>query len=226
MYKILVVDDEPAIRDLVEMLLVREGYVVSTAVDGHQALTLVDSFKPDLIILDIMLPDMSGHDVCRLVAERYFTPIIMLTAKNDVVDKVLGLEFGADDYITKPFDGRELLVRVKVLLRRLNRLAAVDHIISYLDLEINLDNKTVCKNHRNIALTPKEFQILEVMAKNPQRVYSRDELLERAWGYDYLGDSRAVDIQIARLRKKLEDNSDHSCYIQTVHGFGYRFGGN
>ncbi|MBP1761717.1 MAG: response regulator receiver [Firmicutes bacterium] len=226
MYKILVVDDEPAIRDLVEMLLVREGYVVSTAADGHQALALVDSFKPDLIILDIMLPDMNGHEVCRMVAERYHTPVIMLTAKNDVVDKVLGLEFGADDYITKPFDGRELLVRVKVLLRRLGRLTTVNQAISYLDLEINLDNKTVFKNHKNIVLTPKEFQILEIMAKNPQRVYSRDELLERIWGYDYLGDSRAVDIQIARLRKKLEDNGDHSRYIQTVHGFGYRFGGN
>jgi len=226
MYKILVVDDEPAIRDLVEMLLIREGYAVSAAASGRQALGLMDSFKPDLIILDIMLPDMSGHDVCRAVAERYHTPIIMLTAKNDVVDKVLGLEFGADDYVTKPFDGRELLVRIKALLRRLSRLTVVDHIISYLDLEINLDNKTVCRNHKNIALTPKEYQILEIMAKSPQRVYSRDDLLERIWGYDYLGDSRAVDIQIARLRKKLEDNNDHSRYIQTVHGFGYRFGGN
>ncbi|AEG59052.1 response regulator transcription factor [Desulforamulus ruminis] len=225
MKRILVVDDEPAIRDLVQMVLSREGYQVMTASDGQSALVAADAVKPDLIVLDLMLPDISGHEVCRKITEQYQTPVIMLTAKNDVVDKVLGLEFGADDYITKPFDARELLARVKALLRRLDKRQGPQETIVYKDLLINLMNKTVTKSQQSLSLTPKEFQLLEVLAAHPRRIFSRDELMTLAWGYDYTGDSRAVDIHITRLRKKIEDNTSQPQYIITVYGFGYRFGG-
>lgn len=223
--RILVVDDEPAIRDLVQMVLTREGYHVSVAPDGQTALALVRSQKPDLIVLDLMLPDMSGHEVCKKITDQYQIPIIMLTAKHEVVDKVLGLEFGADDYITKPFDARELLARIKALLRRLSKRQAPDTGIAYEGLKINLANKTVYKDNKLISLTPREFQLLEVLAANPRRTFSRDDLMTLAWGYDYSGDSRAVDIHITRLRKKIEDDSGQPRYIVTVYGFGYRFGG-
>ena len=225
MKRILVVDDEPAIRDLVQMVLSREGYQVMTASDGQSALAAADAVKPDLIVLDLMLPDISGHEVCRKITEQHQTPVIMLTAKNDVVDKVLGLEFGADDYITKPFDARELLARVKALLRRLDKRHGPQETIVYKDLVINLMNKTVTKGQQPLSLTPKEFQLLEVLAAHPRRIFSRDELMTLAWGYDYTGDSRAVDIHITRLRKKIEENTSQPQYIITVYGFGYRFGG-
>ncbi|MEG6521596.1 response regulator transcription factor [Desulfotomaculum sp. 1211_IL3151] len=225
MKKILVVDDEPAIRDLVQMVLTREGYQVTVAPDGQAALDLVRSHKPDLIILDLMLPDMSGHEVCKKITDQYQIPIIMLTAKHEVVDKVLGLEFGADDYITKPFDARELLARIKALLRRLNKQVDSGTSITYESLEINLANKTVYKSGELISLTPREFQLLEVLATHRRRTFSRDDLMSLAWGYDYSGDSRAVDIHITRLRKKIEDDSSQPRYIVTVYGFGYRFGG-
>lgn len=224
MKKILVVDDEPAIQDLVEMVLTREGYQVSVAPDGQRALALIRSFQPDLILLDLMLPDISGHEVCKKINAQYQIPIIMLTAKNDIVDKVLGLEFGADDYITKPFDNRELLARIKALLRRLNKQHCSDS-VNYQGLNINLTDKTVYKDNQLVSLTPREFQLLEVLATHPRRIFSRDELMSLAWGYDYSGDSRAVDINITRLRKKIEDDNTQPRYIVTVYGFGYRFGG-
>lgn len=223
MRKILVVDDEVSIRDLLEMVLIREGYTVEIAEDGKTALLMVDSFDPDLIILDLMLPDMDGHEVCRKITSEKQTPIIMLTAKNDIIDKVVGLELGADDYITKPFETRELLARIKSLLRRANKHEEVE-VIKHQDLEINLSNKTILKDKKPIALTPREFQLLEVLAKNPKRVYSRDELMSRAWGYEYVGDSRSVDICITRMRKKIEDDKNNPKHIITVYGFGYRFG--
>ncbi len=225
MKKILVVDDEPAIRDLVQMVLTREGYRVTVAPDGQTALELLRSHKPDLIVLDLMLPDMSGHEVCKKITEQSQVPIIMLTAKHEVVDKVLGLEFGADDYITKPFDARELLARIKALLRRLTKQVDSGINITHQGLEINLANKTVYKNGELISLTPREFQLLEVLATHRRRTFSRDDLMSLAWGYDYSGDSRAVDIHITRLRKKIEDDSSQPRYIVTVYGFGYRFGG-
>jgi DNA-binding response OmpR family regulator len=225
MKKILVVDDEPAIRDLVQMVLTREGYQVSVAQDGQTALTLVRSIQPDLILLDLMLPDISGHEVCKRINAQYQIPIIMLTAKNDIVDKVLGLEFGADDYITKPFDTRELLARLKALLRRLHNQHHSGGSIQYQGLKINPTDKTVYKDNKLVSVTPREFQLLEVLATHPQRIFSRDELMSLAWGYDYCGDSRAVDIHITRLRKKIEDDNTQPRYIVTVYGFGYRFGG-
>ncbi|MTI81199.1 MAG: response regulator transcription factor [Firmicutes bacterium] len=226
MKKILVVDDEPAIRDLVEMVLTREGYQVAVAMDGESAISIAKSFNPDLIILDLMLPDISGHEVCKKVNANKTTPIIMLTAKNDVVDKVLGLELGADDYITKPFDARELLARIKALSRRLGSKKSTDeNVIRRQELEINTTNKTVTKNNQALNLTPREFQLLEVLARNPRRVFSRDDLMSLAWGYEYAGDSRSVDIHITRLRKKIEDDTTNPKHIVTVYGFGYRFGG-
>lgn len=225
MKKILLVDDEPAIQDLVEMVLSREGYQVSVAQDGQTALKLVGSFEPDLILLDLMLPDINGHEICKIINAKYQIPIIMLTAKSDIVDKVLGLEFGADDYITKPFDNRELLARLNALLRRLQTQQHPVDRIQYQGLEINSTYKTVHKDGKPMALTPREFQLLEVLATQPKRVFSRDQLMSLAWGYDYSGDSRAVDIHVTRLRKKIEDDNTQPKYIVTVHGFGYRFGG-
>jgi DNA-binding response OmpR family regulator len=224
--KILVVDDERAILDLIEMILKREQFVVATASDGKTAMTLFDSFNPDLVILDLMLPDANGHDLCREITKRRKTPIIMLTAKNDIVDKVLGLELGADDYITKPFDTRELIARIKALLRRLGNNDGDDqNILRHLDLVVDLVNRTAAKGGTHIELTLKEYQLLEAFIKNPRKVFSREELLLNAWGYDFMGDTRAVDICVTRLRKKIEDDTSNPQYIITVYGFGYRMGG-
>jgi len=224
--KILLVDDERSILDLLEMILKREQFQVATASDGKSAMALFDSFNPDLVLLDLMLPDTNGHDLCREMSNKRRVPIIMLTAKNDIIDKVLGLELGADDYITKPFDTRELVARIKAVLRRLEKSESADRkILRHLDLEVDLENRTVTKDGKPIELTLKEYELLEVFIKNPRKVFSREELLRQAWGYDFMGDTRAVDICVTRLRKKIEDDSSHPKHILTVYGFGYRFGG-
>jgi len=225
-HKILIVDDERSILDLLEMILKREQFQVATASDGKSAMALFDSFKPDLVLLDLMLPDTNGHDLCREMTRKRSVPIIMLTAKNDIVDKVLGLELGADDYITKPFDTRELIARIKAVLRRLEKNEAAERkILSHLDLVVDLENRTVTKGGKPVDLTLKEYELLEVFMKNPRKVFSREDLLQLAWGYDFMGDTRAVDICVTRLRKKIEDDSSNPKYILTVYGFGYRFGG-
>lgn len=226
MYKILVIDDEPAIRDLIEMILIKEKFLVMTACDGKSSLALFGTFNPDLVILDLMLPDMNGHDLCREITQRFKTPIMMLTAKDDIVDKVLGLELGADDYITKPFDGRELVARVKALLRRLSggKTENTD-ILRHLNLEVDLRNKRVTKDGAPVELTLREYTLLELFVKNPNKIFSREDLLSNAWDYDFMGDSRVVDICITRLRKKIEDDSANPKHIVTVFGFGYRLGG-
>ena len=224
MKKILVVDDEPSLRDLVELVLKREKYEVATAVDGKTALKLAESFNPDLILLDIMLPDMSGHEVCKQLNSIKRIPTIMVTARHETIDKVLGLELGADDYVTKPFEIMELLARIKALLRRASKDEELD-IITHLDLKIDFTNMTIYKNEKEIILTAKEYQLMELMARNMKKTFSRDELLQKVWGYDYMGDSRVVDICIARLRKKVEENSSCPKHIVTVFGLGYRFGG-
>lgn len=224
MKKILVVDDEPSLRDLVELILVREKYEVATAEDGKSALALVESFKPDLILLDIMLPDMSGHEVCKQLNLQKKIPTIMLTAKHEVIDKVLGLELGADDYVTKPFEIMELLARIKALLRRSNKDEEVEA-VTHQGLKVDFTNMAVYKDEKEVGLTVKEFQLLELMSRNRKKTFSRDELLQKVWGYDYMGDSRVVDICIARLRKKVENDSSCPIHIVTVFGMGYRFGG-
>ncbi|MGI5927416.1 MAG: response regulator [Thermacetogeniaceae bacterium] len=226
MHKILVVDDERSILDLLEMILKKEQFQVATASDGKSAMALFDSFNPDLVLLDLMLPDINGHNLCREMTNKRRVPIIMLTAKNDIVDKVLGLELGADDYITKPFDTRELVARIKAVLRRLEKNKADDRkILSHLDLVVDPENRTVTKAGNPIELTLKEYELLELLIKNPRKVFGREELLQRVWGYDYIGDTRAVDICVTRLRKKIEDDSSNPKHILTVYGFGYRFGG-
>ena len=226
MHKILIVDDERAILDLLEMILKREQFQVAAASDGKSAMTLFDSFNPDLVLLDLMLPDTNGHDLCREMTKKRSVPIIMLTAKNDVIDKVLGLELGADDYITKPFDSRELVARIKAVLRRLEKNQAADgKVFRHRDLVVDLENRTVTKGGQPVELTLKEYELLEVLVKNPRKAFGREELLQQAWGYDYMGDTRAVDICVTRLRKKIEDDSSNPKHILTVYGFGYRFRG-
>ena len=225
MHKILIVDDEPALRDLVELILKREKYEVATAIDGKSAISLTERFRPDLLLLDIMLPDMSGYEVYKKAGIPNNIPTIMLTAKNEVVDKVIGLELGADDYITKPFDTMELIARVKAVLRRVSGNKKAETIL-HNDLQIDFDNMIVRKNDQEIVLTLKEFQLLELLARNPKKVFTRDDLLQKVWGFDYMGDSRVVDICIARLRKKIETDCSEPVHVTTIFGIGYRFGGN
>ncbi len=229
MKKILVIDDEAAIRDLIELILKRENYQVKTAENGALGLKELGIFQPDLVILDLMLPDYSGYDLCREIVKTSTIPVIMLSAKNEIIDKVLGLELGAEDYMTKPFDNRELLARIKVVLRRYETSEQNSNNtmlpVRYEDLEIDFETKRVLKGGVLISLTAKEFKILETLSKRPKKVFTRDELLELVWGYDYSGDTRSVDMTIMRLRKKLEDDTENSRYVKTIYGFGYQFGG-
>jgi two-component system alkaline phosphatase synthesis response regulator PhoP/two-component system response regulator VicR len=227
--KILVIDDEEALRDLIELVLRRENFQVQTAEDGKTALQVLDTFQPDLVILDLMLPDYSGYDLCKEIVKRQAVPVIMVSAKNEIIDKVLGLELGAEDYITKPFDNRELIARIKVVLRRYENSDSnaneEETIIHHEELVFNFDTRIVQKNGSTVSLTAKEFKILETLLRRPTKVFTRDELLEIVWGYDYLGDSRTVDMTIMRLRKKLEDDAESPKYVKTVYGFGYQLGG-
>jgi two-component system alkaline phosphatase synthesis response regulator PhoP/two-component system response regulator VicR len=227
--KILVIDDEAAIRDLIELILTRENYQVKTVENGALGLRELGTFQPDLVILDLMLPDYSGYDLCREIVKTSTIPVIMLSAKNEIIDKVLGLELGAEDYMTKPFDNRELLARIKVVLRRYETSEQNSNNtmvpVRYEDLEIDFETKRVLKGGVLISLTAKEFKILETLSKRPKKVFTRDELLELVWGYDYSGDTRSVDMTIMRLRKKLEDDTENPRYVKTIYGFGYQFGG-
>lgn len=221
--KILVVDDEVNIADAIAYALRREGYMVEVAYDGKNALSALEKFNPDLMLLDVMLPEKNGFDVIRSIDGKNKVGIILLTAKNDIVDKVLGLELGADDYITKPFDMRELMARVNSLLRRTNiniekQVLQKDIIIK--DLQVLFDSRKVIVKGQVLDLTPKEFDLLFLLLSNIDRVFTRDELLDRIWGMDYAGGTRTVDIHIQRLRKKLGE--DYQDVINTVHGVGYK----
>ncbi|MFF2909296.1 response regulator transcription factor [Paenibacillus sp. NPDC057934] len=221
--KILVVDDEPGIVSAIAYALRREGYEVDTAGDGEEALGKVSTFQPDALVLDVMMPRMSGYDVCRKLENRSDIGIILLTVKNDIVDKIIGLELGADDYMTKPFEIRELLARVKALLRRLDKKAGGDtktELIQYGTLKVQPDHRSVQIAGDQLDLTPKEFDLLLLLLSHPQRVYMREELLEQVWEMDYAGGTRTVDIHIQRLRKKLGD--PYQNILQTVYGVGYK----
>jgi len=222
--KILVVDDEIAIVDLIKMELEFEGYVVDTAYDGEAALEKVASFNPDLIILDLMLPKINGYDVCKKIRTTSMIPILMLTAKVDIIDKVLGLELGADDYLTKPFDNRELLARIKAHLRRSQQTNQKEEpskeLISNGPLSISAPERLVKLADKEIHLTPKEFDLLFLMTTHVEQVFSREELLEKIWGYDYFGDTRTVDMHIQRIRRKIDNQPNK--FIQTVFGIGYK----
>lgn len=229
MATILVVDDEEPIQELLRFNLEKEGYLVCVAKDGQEALKHVENDQPDLLVLDLMLPGMDGLEVCRkLRSNSKFQqiPIIMLTAKGEEIDKVLGLELGADDYMTKPFSPRELLARIKARLRRPNSQEEADaQIIIRGELRVDVTGFRVHVRGEETELTPKEFELLRVLVAHPGRVYSRDELLERIWGYEYDGDTRTVDVHVRHLRLKVERDPSNPEYIETLRGIGYRFKG-
>ncbi len=224
---ILVVDDEKPIADILQFNLVKEGYRVICAYDGEEALQKVEEEQPDLMLLDIMLPKRDGMEVCREVRKKYNFPIIMLTAKGSEIDKVLGLEMGADDYVTKPFSTRELIARVKANMRRLNVSTQVEEVeaetndIQIGALTIQPDAYIVMKRDEAIELTHREFELLHYLAKHVGQVMTREHLLQTVWGYDYFGDVRTVDVTIRRLREKIEDNPSHPMWIVTRRGVGY-----
>ncbi len=224
--KILVVDDEKPIADILQFNLKKEGYEVECAYDGDQALEMVEAITPDLVLLDIMLPQKDGMEVCREIRKKYEMPIIMLTAKDSEIDKVLGLELGADDYITKPFSTRELIARVKANLRRHNQVATAqeeeeNNEIVIGSLTIHPDAYIISKRGETIELTHREFELLHYLAKHIGQVMTREHLLQTVWGYDYFGDVRTVDVTVRRLREKIEDNPSHPLWIVTRRGVGY-----
>ncbi|AJD30688.1 MULTISPECIES: response regulator transcription factor [Clostridium] len=225
--KILIIEDELAIADLMSYSLKKEGYIVKTVDNGSEGIEITENFKPNLIILDLMLPDISGFDVCRNITQSFNIPIIMITAKCDITDKVLGLELGADDYITKPFDMREVLVRIRSIFRRIDIIekSVINKEVSYIsvgkDIKIYKDERVVVKEKKEVEFTPKEFDLLIFLAENKGKVFSRAQLLDMVWGFEYLGDTRTVDIHIQRIRKKLEEDKGSSI-IETVFGVGYK----
>ncbi|KON85952.1 PhoP family transcriptional regulator [Sporosarcina globispora] len=225
--KILVVDDEKPIADILQFNLKKEGFEVICAYDGNDALEKVEEIKPDMILLDIMLPQRDGIEVCREVRKKYDMPIIMLTAKDSEIDKVLGLELGADDYVTKPFSTRELIARVKANMRRHQQIASKteeedeSNEIEVGSLVIHPDAYVVSKRGETIELTHREFELLHYLAKHIGQVMTREHLLQTVWGYDYYGDVRTVDVTVRRLREKIEDNPSHPTWIVTRRGVGY-----
>ena len=224
--KILVVDDDLNICELLKLYLENEGYVVFTANDGQEAVDMFQNKTPDLVLLDIMLPKKDGWQVCREIRKTSSAPIIMLTAKGETFDKVLGLELGADDYVVKPFDAKEVMARVKAVLRRTTgdseSTETEKKVVIYDNLEINIQNYEMKVMGGTVDTPPKELELIYHFASNPNRVYTRDQLLDEVWGFDYYGDSRTVDVHVKRLREKLEGVSDKWC-LKTVWGVGYKF---
>lgn len=229
--KILIVDDDANIAELISLYLTKECFQCEIAEDGETALKLHDSFQPDLMLLDIMLPGIDGYDVCREIRKNHSTPIIMLSAKGEVFDKVLGLELGADDYIIKPFDSKEMVARVKAVLRRYTPAPAPaasqpeppkdTESISYTDLSISLSNYSVIYMGKPIEMPPKELELLYFLASHPNQVFTREQLLDQIWGYEYIGETRTVDVHIKRLREKIKDHAEWA--LSTVWGIGYKF---
>ena len=224
MLKILIVDDDTNISELISLYLNKEGYDTKEVADGKVALQVFESYKPDLVLLDIMLPGADGYDVCKEIRKKSRTPIIMLTAKGEVFDKVLGLELGADDYMVKPFDPKELIARVKAVLRRNTQPLEEEKVKNRIVLDnliIDKDNYSVTYEGNLVELPPKELEVLYFLASHPKQVFTREQLLDKIWGYDFVGDTRTVDVHIKRLRDKFE--GDHTWSIKTVWGVGYKF---
>jgi len=226
--KILIVDDDNNIAELISLYLTKECFQTLIVNDGESALVEFKNFNPDLILLDLMLPGIDGYEVCREVRKTASIPIIMLSAKGEVFDKVLGLELGADDYIIKPFDAKELVARVKAVLRRSKPTAVNDekeesknNIAAFTDLVVNLTNYTVTYMGKSLEMPPKEIELLYFLTSSPNQVFTREQLLEHIWGYDYIGDTRTVDVHIKRLREKINDHSEWA--LSTVWGIGYKF---
>lgn len=222
--KILIVDDDPNISDLLKMYFENEGYDIKLAADGSEGLNYFKMYEPDLVLLDIMLPKKDGWQVCREIREISSKPVIMVTAKGEVFDKVLGLELGADDFVTKPFDMKELSARVKAVLRRYQAHSrqSDDEVIKFENIEISLQKYELKLKGKSVDVPPKELELLYFLASNYNRVFTRDQLLDKVWGFDYLGDSRTVDVHVKRLREKLEGVSD-KWVLKTVWGVGYKF---
>ncbi len=222
--KILIVDDERNICELLKIYIEKEGFETAMANDGEEALKKYESFSPDLTLLDIMLPGLDGWQVCREIRKKSSKPIIMLTAKGEVFDKVLGLELGADDYIVKPFETKEVVARINAVLRRTKQQKQEDDnkLVSFENLSVNLTNYELKVNGRQVDTPPKEMELIYHLAANPNRVFTRDQLLDEVWGFDYYGDSRTVDVHVKRLREKLEGVSD-KWELKTVWGVGYKF---
>ncbi len=222
--KILVIDDDSNISELLKIYFENEGYDVKVASDGIEGLSYFKIFSPDLVLLDIMIPKKDGWQVCREIREISSKPIIMISAKGDVFDKVLGLELGADDYLVKPFDVKELSARVKAVLRRCQAHAHQndDEVIKFENIEISLQKYELKLRGKSVDIPPKELELLYFLASNYNRVFTRDQLLDKVWGFDYLGDSRTVDVHVKRLREKLEGVSD-KWILKTVWGVGYKF---
>ena len=231
--KILIVEDDRTLLDVLKYNLEKEGYNVVIATDGSQAIKVALSEKPELVILDIMLPQLDGFEVCRILRKELTMPILMLTAKVDEIDKVVGLEMGADDYVTKPFSMRELLARIRAMLRRMEMMKqetvsvgeAASPAIEIGEFEIDLARHKVSRGGCIIDLSPKEFELLALLMKNRGQVFSRNRLLEKVWGYEYEGDTRTVDVHIRWLRRKIEVDPANPRYILTVRGVGYKFEG-
>lgn len=230
--KILIVDDDENIAELISLYLNKECFDTKTAPDGETALKVVESYNPDLILLDLMLPGMDGYEVCQQIRRTRQTPIIMLSAKGEVFDKVLGLKMGADDYIIKPFDSNEMVARVQAVLRRTQRVEEPSSstpvssdrkgdFVEYDQLIVNISNYTVTFKGKNVDMPPKELELLYFLASQPNQVFTREQLLNQLWGYDFMGDTRTVDVHIKRLREKLE--GDFSWSIATVWRVGYKF---
>jgi len=221
--KILLVDDDPNIAQLVNLYLTREGYDVCMAARGDDALKMFHAEAPSLVLLDIMLPGMDGWQVCREIRKVSNIPIIMLTAKDETFDKVLGLELGADDYVAKPFDTKELLARIKAVLRRYQSTGEPAKELVFPGLTINIGSYTVTYRGNKLEMPPKEIELLYYLASHPGMVFTREQLLENVWGYDYFGDSRTVDVHVKRLREKLGAGESMGWQIKTVWGVGYKF---
>ncbi len=224
--KILIVDDDANIAELISMYLAKECYDTRIVGDGESALTEFEEYQPDLVLLDLMLPGIDGYQVCRQIRTHSNTPIIMLSAKGEVFDKVLGLELGADDYIMKPFDSKEMVARVKAVLRRFQTSTTESDeneikCVEYPDLVINLTNYSVLYKNEVIDMPPKELELLYFLASFPNQVFTREQLLDNIWGYEYLGDTRTVDVHVKRLREKIKDHESWS--VATVWGIGYKF---
>lgn len=224
--KVLIVDDDSNIAELISLYLTKECFETMIVYDGESVMGAIGSFEPNLILLDLMLPGIDGYQVCREVRTRYSTPIIMLSAKGEIFDKVLGLELGADDYMEKPFDTKELVARVKAVLRRYKSVAepsakSRDESVEYPDLIINRTNYSVTYMGRNVDMPPKELELLYFLASSPNHVFTREQLLDQIWGYEYMGDTRTVDVHIKRLREKIKDHEFWK--ISTIWGIGYKF---
>ena len=225
--KILVVDDDKNICELLRLYLEKEGYSVKLAFDGREGLDAFEKFNPDLVLLDVMMPSIDGWQVCREIRKTSECPIIMITAKGETIDKVLGLELGADDYVVKPFDSKEVVARIKAILRRTSSAPESDassskKIVNFPKLSINLESYELKVDSKVIDTPPKELELLFHLASNPNRVYTRDQLLDEVWGFEYYGDSRTVDVHVKRLREKLEGVSEQWS-LKTVWGVGYKF---